>query len=316
VDSSSFASKSATEAQAVVSRFFESHVLSVEAQGKVDFHFTHLSLNDTTSLSRLGYGVPVAIHTEHFDSALMVQMPLAGSNLLQVSEEKLRLTPENYSILVPGCALRQFREADCEMLILRIQAKRIRDYVTSYLGFTPHTPLTFSQSLQDAPGPGNRLRRLSSLILEEVGEPVFRPILLHYEQLFIATLLFEHPNTYSEIMSAPRGGAVPRYVRRAEEYIRANAGSDITTESLAREVNATARTLQLAFNKFRGCTPMQMVKAIRLEFANKDLLSLDPESASVTDTALKWGFGHLGAFAQDYRARFGETPSTTLRRKA
>jgi len=109
---------------------------------------------------------------------------------------------------------------------------------------------------------------------------------------------------------------VPRYVRRAEEYIRANAGSDITTERLAREVNATARTLQLAFNKFRGCTPMQMVKAIRLEFANKDLLSFDPESASVTDTALKWGFTHLGAFAQDYRARFGETPSTTLRRKA
>jgi transcriptional regulator GlxA family with amidase domain len=147
------------------------------------------------------------------------------------------------------------------------------------------------------------------------SEPFTDPNHLHYEQVFIATLLFEHSNSYSEFMSAPRGGAVPRHVRRAEEYIRANAGSVITTESLAREVNATARTLQLAFNKFRGCTPMQMVKAIRLEIANKELLSSDPDSASVTSIALKWGFTHLGVFAQDYRARFGEAPSATLRRQ-
>src|SRR5258707_1918059 len=114
VGPSSFVSRSVTEAEAVVSRFFEPHNLSFEAQGKIDFHFTHLCLSETTSLSRLSYGAPVAIHTEHFDSALMVQMPLSGSNLLQISEERLRLTPENYSVLVPGRPLRQFRAMDCE----------------------------------------------------------------------------------------------------------------------------------------------------------------------------------------------------------
>jgi AraC-like DNA-binding protein len=34
----------------------------------------------------------------------------------------------------------------------------------------------------------------------------------------------------------------------------------------------------------------------------------------VTAVALRWGFGHLGQFAADYRARFGELPSETLRR--
>lgn len=300
----------------MVSRFFEPHALSFGAKEKINFNFTHVTVNETTSLSQLRYGAPASIHTEHFDTALMVQMPLTGHNLLQVSEERLRLTPHNYSVLVPGRALQQFREADCEMLILRIQTEKIRDYVTSYLGFAPHFPLTFGRRLQDAPGTGNRLRRLGALILEEAREPVTRPILLHYEQLFISTLLFEHPNSYSEFMRTPRGGAVPRHVRRAEEYIRENAGSVITTQILAHEVNATARTLQLAFNKFRGCTPMQMVKAIRLEFANKDLVMLESESTSVTDTALKWGFTHLGAFAHDYRTRFGEAPSDTLRRKA
>ncbi len=33
----------------------------------------------------------------------------------------------------------------------------------------------------------------------------------------------------------------------------------------------------------------------------------------MTDIATKWGFGHLGRFAAAYRARFGESPSHTLR---
>ena len=35
---------------------------------------------------------------------------------------------------------------------------------------------------------------------------------------------------------------------------------------------------------------------------------------SVTETALRWGFSHLGRFAADYRKTFGERPSETARR--
>ena len=35
--------------------------------------------------------------------------------------------------------------------------------------------------------------------------------------------------------------------------------------------------------------------------------------AGLTDLALRWGFSHLGRFAQDYRRAFGEPPSRTLR---
>ena len=34
---------------------------------------------------------------------------------------------------------------------------------------------------------------------------------------------------------------------------------------------------------------------------------------SVTQTAMRWGFFHLGRFAQYYRELFGETPGETLR---
>jgi transcriptional regulator GlxA family with amidase domain len=58
---------------------------------------------------------------------------------------------------------------------------------------------------------------------------------------------------------------------------------------------------------------MAVLKSIRLERAHAELESPDAP-ASVTGVALKWGFVHLGRFAQDYRRRFGRLPSETLRR--
>lgn len=38
------------------------------------------------------------------------------------------------------------------------------------------------------------------------------------------------------------------------------------------------------------------------------------DGVTVTDIAQQWGFSHLGSFATQYRRRFGETPSRTLKR--
>jgi AraC family ethanolamine operon transcriptional activator len=40
-----------------------------------------------------------------------------------------------------------------------------------------------------------------------------------------------------------------------------------------------------------------------------------PESR-VADIAIRWGFWHMGQFARDYRAMFGELPSETLKKSA
>jgi AraC-like DNA-binding protein len=53
------------------------------------------------------------------------------------------------------------------------------------------------------------------------------------------------------------------------------------------------------------------LRALRLELARKDLAQ---DGATVTSVAVACGFGSLGRFAADYKARFGESPSETLRR--
>lgn len=61
-------------------------------------------------------------------------------------------------------------------------------------------------------------------------------------------------------------------------------------------------------------SPMAYVRIRRLDAVSRALLALGPEETSVTEIATDHGFFHLSRFAADYRRRFGEFPSETLRR--
>jgi AraC-like DNA-binding protein len=55
-----------------------------------------------------------------------------------------------------------------------------------------------------------------------------------------------------------------------------------------------------------------MLRMVRLEHIRAELQSAEPNE-KIIDIAYKWGVAHLGRFAAEYRARFGELPSETLR---
>ena len=58
---------------------------------------------------------------------------------------------------------------------------------------------------------------------------------------------------------------------------------------------------------------MRYLRTARYEKVRDALTRADPEE-SVAEIAERWGFTHMGRFSVDYRTRFGETPSATLRR--
>ncbi len=104
-----------------------------------------------------------------------------------------------------------------------------------------------------------------------------------------------------------------RRVRAAESYMRANYEDIVSLGEVSRAVGVGDRALQLAFGAVKGETPRRMLAGIRLDAARSRLLA-PAEGETVTAAALACGFTHLGRFATAYRARFGETPSATLRR--
>lgn len=108
-------------------------------------------------------------------------------------------------------------------------------------------------------------------------------------------------------------GATPRTVRRVEEWIDAHFADAVGIEDLAAIGGIGARGLQRAFQRHRGCSPMEALAQRRLAAA-RALLSAPEPATTVTAVALDVGFGHFGRFAARYRATFGEPPSATLAR--
>jgi AraC-like DNA-binding protein len=102
-------------------------------------------------------------------------------------------------------------------------------------------------------------------------------------------------------------------VRAIETWIEANLGQPIGIDDLAAVVGFSPRSVQKAFRRLRGCSPMTWVTRRRLARA-RGLLDHAGDTTTVTDVALNCGFSQLGRFAVRYREAFDEKPSETLAR--
>jgi AraC-like DNA-binding protein len=133
------------------------------------------------------------------------------------------------------------------------------------------------------------------------------------EDMLISVMLETLPHNYADALRRPRQEPIPFYVRRAEEFIRAHASEPITFDDVVKAAGASARSLHAGFRKYRGTTPMRLLKKHRLELARRQLLCSQHSGENVTNIALNCGFLHFSRFAADYKASFGESPSQTRR---
>ena len=106
--------------------------------------------------------------------------------------------------------------------------------------------------------------------------------------------------------------------RRREVFLDAidrceDLRAPITVPELAAASGVSPRTLRLAFQESLGISPYKYMLWRRLQKVHNDLYRKDAGSTSVTDSAMAWGFTELGRFAVQYKRRFGESPSQTLR---
>jgi AraC-like DNA-binding protein len=131
--------------------------------------------------------------------------------------------------------------------------------------------------------------------------------------LVVSLALRGIPHNYLERLERGPFGAVPAYVRRAEEFMRANAAVAIRMEGVAAAARCSVRTLNAVFRQFRDTTPLGALHAIRLEQVHAEL-NHSVTGASIAEVSRCYGFTNPGRFAAAYRRRFGESPAETVRR--
>lgn len=133
-------------------------------------------------------------------------------------------------------------------------------------------------------------------------------------RLLAATALTAFPNTaVTGPTAADRNDAHSRTVRRAISFIEGNVDREITVGEIAVAAHVTPRALQLAFRRHLDTTPMAYLRRVRLDCARQELDRASRDlGATVSEVAYRWGFASPSRFAEQYRAAYGELPSTTL----
>jgi len=111
----------------------------------------------------------------------------------------------------------------------------------------------------------------------------------------------------------PRGvQARRRIVLRADDYIRTHMDRPIYSGELCDVLAVSESALSDAFRAAFAISPHSFLKLRRMSMVRAALQSYEGRVPLVKSVALAHGFWHLGQFAHDYRATFGEMPSDTL----
>jgi AraC-like DNA-binding protein len=311
-----FETRDPEEAREKVARIFCPHLLDVARPGPGLHARQHVARLGNLALSYIAYGAEVRIDPGELSSFFLIHLVHSGRSEIRSGNSVLVGSASMGSVSSATLGLRMHWSADCAHLVLKVDRAMLERHLSDLLGEAVDRPIEFAPELPVESGPGAGFRRLvdfvsaeferdDSLITSHLG-------IAHIEQTLMTALLTAQPSNYSAALAAPVSAPAPRHVVRAEAYIRAHADSAITIGALADAAGVSARTLFEGFRRFRGTTPMALLKDVRLERAYEELRTSPHES--VTDVAVKWGFVHLGRFARTYRRRFGELPSETLRR--
>ena len=202
---------------------------------------------------------------------------------------------------------------------LWIEALALEHALEGMLGHQLRERLAFRPGIDWTRGLAASLRGQIDFLMREIRRQdgvADNPVALaSLTDLLVSLALRAIPHNYLDRLERGPFGAVPAYVRHAEEFMRANAAVPIRLEHVAAAAGCSIRTLNAVFRQFRDTTPLAAIHKVRLEQVHAEL-GHNATGASIGGIARRYGFTNPGRFAAAYRRRFGESPAETARRGA
>jgi AraC-like DNA-binding protein len=200
---------------------------------------------------------------------------------------------------------------------LWIEASALEHALEGMLGSQLRERLAFKPGIDWTRGLAASLRGQIDFLMHEIKRQdgvADNPVALaSLTDLVVALALRAIPHNYLERLERGPFGAVPAYVWRAEEFMRAKAAAPIRMEHVAAAAGCSIRTLNAVFRQFRDTTPLAALHKIRLEQVHAEL-NHPVAGASIAEVARGYGYTNRGRFTAAYRRRFGESPADTARR--
>ena len=209
--------------------------------------------------------------------------------------------------------------SSARQILVRIERRRLDRELQAWTGREPRELIAFDQSqafaAEKVPTLTHAVRMLCDDLRDEsssLDHPLVRDGII---STVASALLVGLPHNYSRALEAREPSIASASVRRAERFLEENAMNPVGLADVASAAGVSARALQKAFRRFRDTTPMAHLRALRFELARRELSRAGQDGGSVTSVAMAHGVGSVSRFAADYRTRFHEQPSETLRHR-
>jgi len=315
------ATASVDDAAEAIGRIFCPHDLKPVNHSAPDFCALHNCAGfDGFSVNYVAYGGCVTIDPGCLDRFFLLQIPLRGSVRVCTAAREVTASPgRTASLLSPTTPTKMTWYQDCAQLILLIERRTIEQRAAALAG-TALRPVEFNPSVDLTTPIGSALcGQIEHLVATAErlgpGKSLSPVATANWRETMLGALLGGQHHSSSHLTDVFNGRieTQPAALRRARAWLEAQAAEPLDLEQLADVAGTGIRALQLGFRRHFGTTVSAMLQDIRLAQLNTRLKTARPDER-VVDIAFDLGFTHVSRMAGAYRAKFGESPSATLRR--
>ena len=256
----------------------------------------------------------VTIRAPGLDAYCVCLMERGTSELVRPGLHEPAVGDAETGIIFAGELGSRFAASDDSLrLVLWVSGKLLHERLQVLLDGREVKSFAFRPAFDQMRCPGATIRRMldflfvelersDSLLANEIATRTF-------EDNLALCLLLGLPHSHTKRLHQQKSSAAPAHVRRAEQFMRANAGAPLTIADIAQAAGCSARALQMAFERFRSTTPMAALRRIRLEEARAEILR-EGHPESLVRIAAGHGFSNPGRFANSFGA-----PTASIRRR-
>jgi len=269
------------------------------------------------TIGDISYGIELCVAIGDLRTAYHVLAPLTGT--VQVLHRGAATTadPGRAAVFQPTGEIDLRWSADCRLFSVKVERLAFERELEAALDLHEGPPLPLGATFGLAGGPGRSWMALIRLLHAELREPdgltTVPWLIRRWRDLAISGLACAVEQPQGNGIPGQPTARRPRTVKRTLDAMHAEPGRQFTAAELAGIAGVGIRVLQESFRQHVGVPPLTYLRRLRLEGVHAELTRADRGQVSVSEVAHRWGFTHLGRFAGAYRARYGISPSQTLR---
>lgn len=311
-------SRELSVAQSLMSLICGSHQLGSSKQNQLDFQYSGIQLpSKKVKIGAISYGTDVSIHINALGS-YSISLPLLGHQQLRSRGASFDSDAKTGLIVSNIEQQELIISRDCKKIQVAIPEDSMRSVLSQLLStpvkdsiiFEPQMSLMNTQFLQVW---WKNIHQCLEFRQHYADLSALTLLSDDYESFLIKGLLLSQENNYSSQLRKLNDHQQHHSVQRVKEFIHRFADKELDANDLLMVSGTSKSKLYREFQEDLNMSPMDYLKNYRLEKIHQVLLQKNPNH-SISRLALDWGFRHLGRFSQDYREKYGVSPSETLKK--